>query len=266
MKLYDAHNHLQDRRLDPYRDEALTKMEQIGVVAAVVNGTEETDWEAVALLAAAHPWVRPSFGLHPWYVATRSNQWHEELVRRLDADPGAVIGEIGLDRWIEGHDLALQTEVFTRQLALAAERNLPASIHCLKAWGALWDVLRGHPVPHRGFLLHSYGGPAEMVEGFVRIGAYFSFSPYFLRQRRERQREVFRHIPIERLLIETDAPDMAPPDERNLHPLRDPVSGEVLNHPANLDVAYHGVAELRGIPLENLVENTEVNFLRLFGT
>jgi TatD DNase family protein len=237
----------------------------MGIRAAVVNGTSEEDWPAVAALAAAYSWVRPSFGLHPWRVAERSEEWQERLLRQLDAHPRAVIGEIGLDRWIEGHDLALQTDIFRSQLEIAAERNLPVAVHCLKAWGALWDAVRAGPLPACGFLLHSYGGPAEMVEGFARHGAYFSFSGYFLAERKEAQREVFREIPPDRLLVETDAPDMAPPAWRNLHPLGEDADGKAINHPANLEVAYAGLAEIRGLEVEVLGEQIEGNFSRLFG-
>ena len=139
----------------------------------------------------------------------------------MESHPNAGVGEIGLDRWIEGHDPKVQSEVFLPQLALAAELNRPATIHCLRAWGALDELLRTHPLPKRGFLLHAYGGPQEMVAGFAKLGGYFSFNAYFLHERKARQREVFRHIPADRLLVETDAPDMRPPDELTAFPLRD---------------------------------------------
>ncbi len=265
MRLYDSHNHLQDHRLDPFRTEICAGLEKLGVAEAVVNGTQESDWEAVANLARYHPWIRPSFGLHPWFVATRTDHWRDNLARQLDANPRAVIGEVGLDRWIDGHDISVQLPIFVHQLTLAAERNLPVAIHCLKAWGALQDALHQSPPPERGFLLHSYGGPAEMVEGFTKLGAYFSFSPYFLRQGKERQRDVFRQVPLERLLVETDAPDMAPPDDRNAHPLRKSATSEALNHPANLAVAYAGLAEIRGVSEAVLAQIVEENYQRLFG-
>ena len=182
----------------------------------------------------------------------------------MEANPVATIGEIGLDRWIAGHDDAAQRNVFERQIALAAERNLPATIHCLRAWGPLWEIVRAHPLPARGFLLHAYGGSAEMVRGFVERGAYFSFSPAFLHERKAAQREIFRQIPSDRLLVETDAPDMLPPPERNAHPLTD-TAGCVINHPANLLVAYAALAELRGLDLPVLATQVEENFTQLFG-
>jgi TatD DNase family protein len=229
-----------------------------------VNGTREDDWEQVAALAASNRWILPSFGLHPWYVNDRMSAWREKLLAMLDAHPGCGVGEIGLDRWIEGHDPAAQAECFAWQLAVAAERNLPATIHCIRAWDGLWDVIRTQPLPARGFLIHAFAGPAEMVRGFLDRGAYFSFSPSFLAGRKGAQREIFAHLPADRILVETDAPDLPPPPERNLHPLASD-DGTPLNHPMNLLVAYDALAEIRGISRDELASQATKNFARLFG-
>jgi len=264
MEICDAHNHLHDVRLLPHRAGILAELSRLNVTRSVVNGTREGDWEAVAALAAAEPFVLPSFGLHPWHVADRTPGWMEALRAQLAAHPGAGIGEIGLDRWVQGHDLELQKEVFLAQLAIAASENRPATIHCLKAWGALRDAMEHHPVPACGFLLHAYGGPMEMVKGFAQRGAFFSFNPYFLHDRKSERREVFREIPPDRLLIETDAPDMLPPDALNRHPLSDEV-GAPINHPANIALAYESLAKIRGIEVGELAHLVEENFNRLFG-
>lgn len=262
--LYDAHNHLHDARLAPQLPAILETLHPLDLRGAVVNGTLEDDWDAVAALAAQHAWIIPSFGLHPWYVSERSPLWLDKLRAQLDSHPRAGLGEIGLDRWIKGYDLDDQRTVFTAQLALATEQNRPATIHCIQAWGALWEIIRTHPLPARGFLIHAYGGPVEMLEGFVERGAYFSFSPYFLHERKSAQRDAFRQIPPERLLVETDAPDLRPPDECNLNPLTD-ATGQPINHPANLSVSYAGLAEVRHLDLNALAVLVAENFTRLFG-
>ncbi len=261
--MIDAHNHLHDARLAPQRAQMLDELQRLGIERAVVNGTRESDWPAVASLAAETPWVLPSYGLHPWNVRERSPDFLETLARLLDAQPDAAVGEIGLDRWIEGHDLDEQSEVFRAQLALATARERAVTIHCIRAWGALWEILRTHPLPARGFLLHAYGGPWDMTRGFLDRGGYFSFNPYFLHERKEAQREVFRRLPADRILIETDAPDLAPPPERNTHPLKD-ADGRAINHPANISLAYRALAELRGIEVKDLTAQVRENFARIF--
>jgi len=286
--LYDAHNHLQDERFGGRQAELLAACRPAGVVRMVVNGSCEADWPQVLALAkqlgrarhsvraasaqtmAGAPGVPrsiailPSFGYHPWYVHERTAGWLPTLERFLDQTPSAV-GEIGLDRWKPGLLYAGQEEVFIAQLRLAAERNLPASIHCLQAWGRLFDLLKAGPRPERGFLLHSFGGPQEMVKPFADLGAYFSLPGYYAHERKDRQRETFKHVPPERLLIETDAPDQCLPVARNRFPLTDATTGKPLNHPANLAAVYEFAAELVGAPIKVLAARVEENFWRLFG-
>jgi TatD DNase family protein len=265
MTYFDAHNHLQDERLAPWLPELAVQLPALGLKQAVVAGSSHDDWQAVADLAKAHEWVRPSFGVHPWYVKEQPAHWMQLLREHLEAFPQAGVGEIGLDRWIKDADVPMQQSFFTQQLALAAELERTPSIHCLQAWGMMYETLKASPKQPRGFLLHSYGGPAEMVEGFVKLGAYFSISPYFLHPRKAAQLATFvQVIPLDRLLIETDAPDMWPPEELNPHPLTS-TDGTSINDPRNIAWMYKQVAVLRGIPLKEFCEVVANNFSRLFG-
>lgn len=263
LRFYDAHNHLQDDRFGGRQAELLAACRETGVTRMVVNGACEADWPQVLALAQAHPEVLPSFGYHPWYLSERTPRWRENLLSFLEQIPAAV-GEIGLDRWKPGLPYDGQEEAFIAQLRIAAARNLPVSIHCLQAWGRMLEILKTESRPAVGFLLHSYGGPLEMVKPLVALGAYFSLPGYYAQERKERQRETFRHIPLERLLIETDAPDqMLPPEQGRA--LRDAATGKPINHPANLAAVYEFAARLRQISMEELAGRVEENFHRLFG-
>ncbi len=264
LPLYDGHNHLQDVALVAHHDRVLAELDRQGLAKAVVNGTREEDWAAVLALAQRTPKVIPSYGMHPWHVAQRSPKWQATLLNYLKQGP-AGIGEIGLDRWIENYDIAQQEEVFLWQWRLAAERNLPVSIHCLRSWGRLLELLQREPGPRCGFLLHSYGGPREMIQPLAKLGAYFSISGYFAHERKGRQRETFRHVPPERLLIETDAPDMLPPADCVQFPLVDETSGKPINHPANIGAIYRFAAGLLEENVEELAARVAQNFQRLFG-
>jgi TatD DNase family protein len=263
FEMLDAHNHLGDPRLAPFREELLRELGRLGLKRAVVNTAKEEEWEAVSALAREHSWIIPAYGIHPWFAKEAAQGWQERLRKRLDSHPQVAMGEIGLDRWIRDYDIDLQKEIFRWQLAIAAERNLPVAIHCLKAWGLLGEILANSPLPGRGFLLHSYSGPAELVEPLAKLGAYFSFSPYFLHERKAGQREVFEGIPRDRLLVETDAPDMVPPPERD--PYRLTAGGERLNHPGNIALAYTGLAQIRQMEVGDLADKVAENFQRLFG-
>jgi TatD DNase family protein len=254
---------LQDDRFGGRQSELLSESEKMGVAKMVVNGACESDWPQVLALARENKMVLPSFGCHPWYLSERAPDWKKNLGKFLDAIPSAV-GEIGLDRWKPDLNYAGQEAVFLAQLQIAAERNLPVSIHCLQAWGRLHELLRDHPLPTRGFVLHSFGGPAEMIPAFKKLGAYFSFPGYFLHARKLRQREAFRQVPADRLLIETDAPDQLLPADKTRFPLAD-LAGAPLNHPANLVAVYDGLAEILGEKIAPLAARVEENFQRVFG-
>jgi TatD DNase family protein len=284
-EFYDAHNHLQDAWLTPHRRQVFADLATIPLRAAVINGTCESDWREVtqvcAELSALAPQLRtiPSFGLHPWNAGNASPQWRDELLRTLDSNPHACIGEIGIDRWIlerarpddsrlaglRRASLAEQLDTFTWQLALAAERNLPVTIHCIDAWGALHDALRTTPRPRCGFLLHAYGGSADLAREFAALGAYFSFNGYFLGERQAAKRTVFATLPADRLLVETDAPAMPLPAEHRAYSIPGVADSNPINHPANIGAVYAGLASVRKISLEALAEQIATNFIRLFG-
>lgn len=265
MSLYDAHNHLQDERLLPFRNEILADLRSLPIARMVVNGTSETDWPSVSQLAQTVPAIIPSYGLHPWFVTNSSTDWQNTLIRYLDQSPSAV-GEIGLDRWIPKPDLPRQEAAFIWQWHLAVDRNLPMSIHCLRAWGRMLELVQSLPRSPRGFLLHSYGGPAELIEPFAKLGAYFSISGYFAHEKKARQQSVFQQIPPDRFLVETDAPDMTPPQSMIQFPLLDSRSPNKsgLNHPANLEKIYEFAARVSGEPIEPFARRIEQNFRELF--
>ncbi len=261
MSFYDAHCHLQDERLAGKASEVFALYEDLGVAEVVVNGTDPVDWKAVAKLAQDFDRVRPSFGLHPWKVNKIGAHWKLLLLELLDLYPEAGVGEIGLDRWVVGHDMAKQEPAFLWQLKQATERGLPVSIHCLRAWGRLQELLAESERPSGGFLLHSYGGPAEMVKPMVQLGAYFSISAYFELDKKEKQRCALKQIPLDRLLIETDAPDMLGPDSTVRYRFE---GGDEINHPANIVSVYDFVARLFGMPIKELIEQVESNYKRFF--
>lgn len=296
--LYDAHNHLQDESLHPHLDRIARAVAETGIAQMIVNGTHPDDWPLVDALATRFSFVRPAFGVHPWDVGRlRDDTWLGQLESRLALHPQASIGEIGIDRWIldsarpddprlagvRRASLNEQTAVFLPQLALAARDNLPVTIHCLQAWGELDRLLHTHDVPDRGFLLHAYSGPTELVPRFAARGAYFSFNGYFLKDRpqspaspsptchlisdkptKPSRLDIFKLIPIDRLLVETDAPAMPLPQNWRTHKLPAAPDGSPVNHPGNLDATYSALASLRGLSLAALTAQVAANHLRFF--
>ncbi|MBK1882614.1 TatD family hydrolase [Luteolibacter pohnpeiensis] len=254
----DAHNHLQDSRLGN-AEPLIAEMRRSGIRQCVVNATCEADWEKVENLRLAHPGlISAAFGIHPWKADTATDGWQQRLGDLLQQHPSASIGECGLDRWIASPDLRIQRAIFTDQLRIAHEMDRAVTIHSLKAWEPLFEVFQDQPPPSR-FLMHSFNGSIEIAERLLPMGAYFSFSGYFLQSRKAKVVEVFRKLPADRILIETDAPDMLPPDEFIRFPLP-----EQHNHPANLVAIAEGLAAQLGWSCADLAEITSSNAQRLF--
>ncbi|XP_073221376.1 uncharacterized protein [Cicer arietinum] len=294
MKLFDAHCHLQDPKIISKTQQLIKTAQDRGVVFFAVNGVCEQDWDSVKQLSETHPSVVPCFGLHPWYVAERSPNWFKTLKEYFDSTPSAAVGEIGVDKGSHGKkiDFSEQVEVLRQQLELAKELNKPASVHCVRAFGDLLELMKTiGPFP-AGVILHSYLGSAEMVPEFSKLGAYFSFSGFLMSLKANK-------VSSDRILLETDAPDALPKSNidsllfvegdtslvEELHRQRTTSSStsdlspadspqvftdasmlpkETLNHPANILNVLDYVASMLEITKEELAELSYQNAVRLF--
>lgn len=248
---FDAHNHLQDPRLPPLDASMVDELRASGVSGAVVNGTCPDDWPKVADLSRRFPdFIRPAFGLHPWKVKSAAPGWDTVLRNYLTEFPSAHLGEIGLDRWLPGYDIETQKAAVLIQWNIAAETNRAITFHCLRAWDdwfALWPEL-----PDRAgrILVHGFTASPEIASQLVKRGCYLGFGGYVMHDRKSAARVVFREIPEDHLLVETDAPDMAGPQELRRFHLPD---GK-LNHPGNLVAHAEALAALRGRSPEELAK------------
>lgn len=257
MRLYDTHCHLQASVLAAQGESLFHRAQNAGVAGFVVCSTEPGDWTAVRQLAEAHP-VLPAFGVHPWYLPEGGPEaWLPDLEALLVAFPSAWVGEIGVDR-TAGPPLARQEEAFAPQLALAGRLGRVASLHCRRTWDRLgWHLTRrAHPeVP---VVLHSFGGSVDVARQFLDYHAYFSFSGALTRDRNQRLPEVVRFLPRDRVLIETDSPDLLPQALWRQNPDRP-------NEPAHLTEVLVRLAGLWNLSPEMSAELLETNVRKLTG-
>lgn len=261
LDLFDSHVHLADPRLERYLERIASDYDSIGLSRAVVVGTSPDDWERVVQLCESDSRYLPAIGLHPWKVNTAPEDWREGFLRYVESGV-AIIGEIGLDQWIEGHDIEQQVDAFRFQFSIAAERNLPTSIHCLKAHEPLLQTLCSCEIPGRGFKLHAYNGPADTIPKLLELGAYFSFNAGQLRPNAKRIREIITSIPIDRLLIETDAPDFLPSEQYKPEKLEGNETPH--NHPENITLGYEATALLVAESQSQFAQKVAENFRRYF--
>ena len=256
MNLFDAHCHLQDARLAEDRAGVLSRARAVGVDRIAIKGASEADWSEVEVLIESDAFLYPSFGLHPWFLKQRSSAWAMRLNALLEKYPQAGVGEIGIDPEPKGNQaesMEVQEEVFLAQLEMAQRWKRPVSIHCRGAWGRLLEVLdRTGPLPD-GWMIHCFGGSKEVALELLRRGAYLSFSGTITRPKNRKAAEVLPCVPAERLLLETDAPDLLPVGVEGPH-----------NEPGNLRIILARAAFLRGESEAEVASMTYQNTCRLF--
>jgi TatD DNase family protein len=252
MNLFDAHCHLQDKRYGDQLALVVDRACAAGVIRMSCCGSEEQDWEAIRKIALEYKMVLPSFGLYPLNIPGRSEQWLEKLKSFLLSIPSGV-GEIGLDNSIEGSNDREQEEVFVAQLRLARELQRPVTIHCRKAWGRLLEILKQEGGIKHGGIVHTYSGSPELVRPLEDLGVSISFSGAITRAGNKRGCKALQAVSRERLLLETDSPDILP------------VGAEgTCNEPANLPLVARAAALLLGERVETVAELTFNNANRLF--
>lgn len=169
---FDTHCHLQDPRFEGRVPELLARAQAAGVTHMVCCATREADWDRVLGLARDHPCVLPMLGLHPWFVP-EAQGWLDRLRARLRA-PRIGIGECGLDFSPGRPGRAGQEAAFEAQVRLAIELDRPLSIHCVRAWGRLLDLLRRTGIPAAGAALHAFSGSTEVAVELQGLGLYLS--------------------------------------------------------------------------------------------
>lgn len=251
MNFYDAHNHLHDQQFTAQFDQIIENLNILGVRGMAVNAAKEDEWQDIITLSKKSSLIFPALGIHPWYINSVSALWKERLTTVLDNHKNISIGEIGLDN-NKKYNLEPQIPFFTEQLIIASAYNVPVTIHCIGAWGKLLEILSRTPLPSMGFLLHSYSGSAELLKPLAKLGAYFSCSGSFLSSSGNKQKDMLRLIPKDRLLIETDA-------------LFQKLVGQTLNYPEVIIENYKEIAKALDWEIEDLACVCEDNFVRFFG-
>ena len=266
--MFDAHLHLQDERFDACREAVIAAAVAVGVDGGCCCGSAPDDWAAVAKLAKRHPSfsLLPAFGVHPWYAGNLASNWMAILEGFLARYPEAPVGEIGIDGLRRDPPRELQRRVLCAQLELATRLNRPAVLHGARAWGVLLAIVKPFAPRLPGFVLHAFGGPVDILREAVAMGGYLSFAGPVCNPAAKRVRAAAVAVPANRLLIETDAPDMAPGDQMPDDGRRTTDDGILAgsNHLANLVYVARAVAELRDAPVEEIGAITAENAKRIY--
>ncbi len=250
VNIFDSHAHYDDGRFDPDRDQVIAALPLEGIVG-VVNAASDLDssWAGIRL-ARRWPFFHCGVGVHPQQSAEAPADYLDQL-RRLARDPAVcAIGEIGLDYYYDYSPKEIQLRRFEEQLHLARELNLPVIIHDRDAHGDTLDLLRRlRPAG----VVHCFSGSAQMAREVVELGMYVGFTGVVTFKNARRALEAAAQVPLDRLLIETDCPYMAPEPHRGRR-----CDSRLLPYTAQ------ALAQVKGIPVQELLNRTCENARRLF--
>lgn len=250
--LYDSHCHLDASEFDPDRDAVLARARSAGVTRQLLPAVDRASWPAIRALCAADPGLRPAYGLHPMFLDRHQPEDLDALANWLASERPAAVGECGLDFFVEDLDPEAQRRYFQRQLELAREFDLPLVLHARRAVDEVIASLRR--VGGLRGVVHSWSGSEEQARQLFGLGFHLGIGGPVTFERAQRLRRTVATMPIEWLLLETDAPDQPDASHR----------GE-RNEPARLPNVLAVVAQLRGQDPTELAAATCANAERLFG-
>jgi TatD DNase family protein len=252
LDLVDTHAHLDDGSFDPDRAAMFDRAAAVGVRRCVVPAIHRGNWEAIAAMAAGRTGVYAAYGMHPLFLDQHRDEHLSELSSWLDSHPAVALGEIGLDWYVEGLDPARQRDLFHKQLVMARERSLPVIVHARRAFEEVIHTLRR--IGGLRGVVHSFSGSEEQARQLFELGFHIGLGGPVTYDRANRIHRVVAAMPLEWLLLETDAPDQPCMHHR----------GE-RNEPAFITDVLETIARLRGTSVESIAEATTANASRLFG-
>jgi TatD DNase family protein len=257
MELIDSHAHIDFPHFAEDRDAMLQRAREAGVQALLAIGTGPGPEKLDAALSYAeqHDWIYTSIGIHP-HEAKEATPQHFDQLARLAQHPKVIAwGEIGLDYFYDHSPRGVQADVFRTQMDLAHAAKLPIIIHCRDAWDDCLALIEQHWQPTGlGGILHCFTSTLAHAKRGLDMGFLISFAGNSTYPKAQTIRDVAKELPLNRILIETDAPFLAPQPFRGKR-----------NEPAYVTEVAKTLATVRNLPAEELAATTASNFRQFFG-
>lgn len=245
-RLVDTHCHLDAAEFDADRQAVAERAVLAGVGIMVVPAVERANFGAVASVCREFPGCVPAYGIHPMYVDRAHDDDLEALRATLLREPAVAVGEIGLDFFVEPRDEPRQRFYFSQQLKIARDLGLPVLLHLRRAIDPILGELRRLRIS--GGIAHAFNGSRQQAEEFLKLGFKLGFGGAMTHPRATRLRELAAALPMESIVLETDAPDI-PPEWL----------GRRRNEPGELPRIAAVLAELRGMPVAEVIAVTAEN-------
>ncbi|MEI6286973.1 MAG: TatD family hydrolase [Bacillota bacterium] len=251
--LFDSHAHLDDERFDGDREAVIERSRVAGMAGIINAGADMPSSRRSVELANSNDIIYAAVGIHPHDAKAVLAEDYDQLERWATMEKKVVaIGEIGLDYHYDFSPREIQREVFIRQLQLARQVNKPIIIHNRESHADMLDILENHARGLRG-VFHCYSGSVEMLKQLLDMGLYISVGGPVTFANAKKLLEVVKHIPLNRLLIETDCPYLTPTPYRGKR-----------NEPLYVEYVAEKIAGLLGLPTAALVDTTARNARELF--
>lgn len=246
MNLIDTHCHIDVSEFDADRQTVLQHCAQLGVADIVVPGIARRSWEGLLQLCNKHPGLHPAIGLHPLYISEHTEHDLQLLSHLLRDKQVVAVGEIGLDYYIELLDRERQQFFFEAQLELALQYHLPVLLHVRRAHDQVLQTLRQSGSP--GGIAHAFNGSLQQAQQYIDLGFKLGFGGTMTFERSTKIRKLARELPLEAIVLETDAPDMTVASHH----------GE-RNSPEYLPECLHALCEIRGMTDTEVAQQLAIN-------
>ena len=250
--IFESHAHYDSQKYDEDRDAVLSAMPEHNV-GTIVNSA--ADWESVTEvveLAERYPFIYAAVGLHPDEVGALNEERFAFLKEQCQKEKVVAVGEIGLDYYWDNESHDVQKKWFIRQLNLARELDLPVVIHSRDAAADTLEVMKEHAQGLRG-VIHCFSYSKELANEYIKMGFYIGVGGVVTFKNSKTLKEIVAEIPLERILLETDSPYLAPTPFRGKR-----------NSSAYISYIAQEIAELKGISYEEVLAQTEKNGKELF--
>lgn len=253
MKIFDSHTHLNAEEFQEEIPETIARAQELGVTQMAVVGFDDPTIKKTLALSQEYPNIWSIIGWHPTEAGSYTPAVEKFLQTHLTDEKVVALGEIGLDyHWMEDPK-DVQEKVFRRQIAIAKEFHLPISIHMREAIEDTYRILKDEDVREIGGIMHSYSGDNEYMKRFLDLGMHISLSGVVTFKKAVEVHEVAKAVPFDKLLVETDAPYLAPVPKRGKR-----------NEPGYTRYTVERIAELRGVTPEEIAAVTFQNAVELF--
>ena len=253
MILVDSHSHLYDERLKDRADEIVKDFDYNNIGCTLVPSCDLKSMKQTLELSNKYQKVYSALGIHPHEAKTFNQEIIDFFNKNYNNSKVVGLGEIGLDYFYDLSPRKTQMEVLEWQLNFANEISLPVIFHVRDAYPDFWDICKGNLVPNQKAVLHCFGGDIKDAEKGLDNGFYISFTNNVTYKNSTILREVLDYVPLDRLLIETDAPYMSPNHCR-----------KEVNEPKNVFYVAEQIARQKQISIDDVAKTTTENFLNLF--